>query len=87
LGVSTTETTGNNRTAAASQKWYSGTLGAIVNQYKRICTINARKNHSDFVWQSRFHDHIIRNEDSLQRISNYILSNLLNWADDKFFLP
>jgi len=93
LGVSTTvETIGatktdqHNRTAAASQKWYSGTLGAIVNQYKRVCTINARMIHSDFAWQSRFHDHIIRNEDSFQRISNYILSNPLNWTDDQFFI-
>lgn len=94
LGVSTTaETIGatktdqHNRTAAASQKWYSGTLGAIVNQYKRVCTINARKIHSDFAWQSRFHDHIIRNNDSFLRISNYILSNPLNWTDDQFFRP
>jgi len=87
LGVSTTETTGNNRSSAASQRWYSGTLGAIVNQYKRICTINARKIHSDFAWQPRFHDHIIRNEDSFQRISNYIANNPKNWADDKFFIP
>jgi len=93
LGVSTAETIGAtntdqpNRTAAASQRWYSGTLGAIVNQYKRVCTINARKNHSDFSWQSRFHDHIIRNEDSFQRISNYIANNPKNWADDKFFIP
>ena len=93
LGVSTTaetivatKTDQHNRTAAASQKWYSGTLGAIVNQYKRVCTINARKIHSDFAWQSRFHDHIIRNEDSFQRISNYILSNPLNWTDDQFFI-
>jgi len=87
LGVSTAETNGANRTDAASQKWYSGTLGVIINQYKRVCTINARKIHSDFAWQSRFHDHIIRNNDSFQRISNYILNNPLNWAEDKFFMP
>jgi hypothetical protein len=92
LGVSTGTNGGNetdqpNRTDAASQKWYSGTLGVIINQYKRVCTINARKIHSDFDWQSRFHDHIIRNEDSFQRISNYIVNNPVNWADDKFFMP
>lgn len=87
LGISTaTETDQPNRTDAASQKWYSGTLGIIINQYKRVCTINARKVHSDFAWQSRFHDHIIRNNDSCYRISNYILSNPLNWAEDKFFM-
>ncbi len=91
-GVSTMETADANetgtpgRTDAASQKWYSGTLGVIINQYKRACTINARKIHSDFTWQSRFYDHIIRNDDSFQRISNYILNNPLNWAEDQFFM-
>ncbi len=88
-----TGTTGDNetdrhrRTEAASAKWYSGTLGVIVNQYKRVCTINARKIDPDFSWQSRFYDHIIRDEESFQRISNYILNNPMNWTDDKFFIP
>ena len=90
LGVSTNmgaaETNHPGQTDAASQKWYSGTLGVIINQYKRTCTINARKIHSDFAWQSRFHDHIIRNNDSFQKISNYILNNPLNWAEDQFFM-
>jgi REP element-mobilizing transposase RayT len=54
------------RTAHASQKWHPGTLGVIINQYKRMVTIRARKIHADFGWQSRFHDHIIRNDASLQ---------------------
>ena len=93
LGVSTeietigaNETGKPNQTEPASQKWYSGTLGVIINQYKRACTISARKIHPDFAWQSRFHDHIICNDDSFQRISNYILNNPQNWADDKFFM-
>jgi len=76
LGVSTT--------AIASKKWKPESLGVIINQYKRICTINARKIHADFVWQSRFHDHIIRNDDSLQRIRDYIINNALRWIEDKF---
>lgn len=62
----------------------TGTLGVIINQYKRIVTINARKIHADFAWQSRFHDHIIRNNESFQRISNYIANNPSKWEDDKF---
>ncbi|MGQ7867805.1 transposase [Sunxiuqinia sp. sy24] len=79
LGVSTT-----GQTAAASEKWKPDTLGVIINQYKRAVTINARKINSDFAWQSRFHDHIIRNDQSLQRISNYIRNNPANWKDDQF---
>ncbi len=76
LGVSTT--------TMASEKWNPGSLGVIINQYKRICTINARKIHTNFAWQSRFHDHIIRNDESLQRIRDYIINNELRWRDDKF---
>ena len=69
LGVSTwpneqnhsTETDGKKQTAAASEKWKSGTLGVIVNQYKRACTLQSRKIRANFQWQSRYHDHIIRN--------------------------
>jgi|WetSurMetagenome_2_1015567.scaffolds.fasta_scaffold109870_2 putative transposase len=37
------------------------------------------------VWQSRFHDHIIRNDDEHQRICNYIENNPEKWEQDKFF--
>ncbi len=73
------------KTTAASAKWKPGILESIINQYKRICTINARKINSGFSWQPRFHDHIIRNHESFQRISNYIINNPVNWQDDKFF--
>ncbi len=65
-------------------KWKPGTLGVIINQYKRAVTIGCRKIHADFAWQSRFHDHIIRNDESFHRISNYIKNNPSNWSDDQF---
>ena len=37
----------------------------------------------DFKWQSRFWDHIIRNEYEYQRIAQYILDNPQKWAMDK----
>ena len=37
------------------------------------------------VWQTRFHDHIIRDDDEFNRIKNYIETNPANWEDDKFF--
>lgn len=76
--------TGN--TAAASKKWKPGTLGVIINQYKRAVTIAARKIDPEFGWQARFHDHIIRNRASFDRISQYIQNNPQNWVDDKFYL-
>ncbi len=80
LGVPTNTNTNNTKqkTGGKNPKWKSGTLGSIINQYKRICTINARKINPDFGWQSRFYDHIIRNEKSYNNISKYIVNNPLN---------
>jgi hypothetical protein len=39
----------------------------------------------DFAWQSRFHDHIIRNDAEYQRINDYIELNPENWDKDKFY--
>ena len=77
LGVSTTNTGKND-------KWRSGVLGVIINQYKRICTIESRKINPEFAWQSRFHDHVIRDEESLNNIRRYIKDNPENWTKDEF---
>ena len=45
-----------------------GDLGMIINQYKRICTIKSRKINPCFEWQPRYYDHIIRNNQDLNRI-------------------
>lgn len=70
------------RTTNAMKKWKPGTLGVIINQYKRICTINARIIQKNFAWQSRFYDHIVRDENSMRNISNYITTNPVNWKND-----
>ncbi|MFC3809220.1 transposase [Lacihabitans lacunae] len=77
--------TKSTQTAAASEKWKPGTLGVIINQYKRIVTIKSREIHADFGWQSRFHDHIIRDAGSFERIRNYIINNPQKWIEDKFY--
>ena len=59
-------------------------LGTIINQYKRAVTIGARHINPVFAWQSRFHDHIIRDDRSFHNISNYINRNPQNWKGDKF---
>jgi REP element-mobilizing transposase RayT len=91
LGVSTIENANNAdanenaTTATASKKWKPNTIGSIVNQYKRICTINARKINAGFEWQTRYYDHIIRDSGEFERIQNYIANNPQNWKDDKFY--
>jgi len=61
----------------------SGTLGEIVRWYKGRTTYEIHKNNQKFFWQSRFYDHIIRDEQSLSRIREYIRNNHLNWDTDE----
>ena len=63
------------------------TISSIIGGYKSVVTNHAHRLGFDFKWQSRFHDHIIRNEIEYQRIANYIINNPVNWKDDKFYLP
>lgn len=70
---------------STNKKWKPGVLGVILNQYKRIYTINARKTKPNFKWQTQFHDHIIRDFDSYHRIEQYIQNNPQNWQNDKLY--
>ena len=72
--------------APAPPRLQAGSLGAIIGQFKSLCTkrIWAAK-LGDFGWQTRFYDQIIRNEESLQRIRQYIHDNPLNWLVDKYY--
>jgi len=38
------------------------------------------------VWQRNYYEHIIRNEDDLNRIRKYIIENPLKWSDDRYFI-
>lgn len=77
LGVPTGLSTSTGLSTVDNRKWKPGTVGVIINQFKRICTIHARRIEPEFGWQSRFHDHIIRNDHAFYRISNYIRDNPL----------
>ncbi len=39
-------------------------------------------NNLDFQWQSRFYEHIIRDEKALRNIRQYIRENPLKWESD-----
>jgi REP element-mobilizing transposase RayT len=67
-----------------STTWKPNSLGSIINQIKSICTKRIwESGYSDFRWQSRFYDCILRNELSLQKARHYIQDNPLNWELDK----
>jgi putative transposase len=71
---------------STARNWRPGILGAIINQYKAVCTKRIRaKGYVDFAWQARFYDHIIQNEKSLENICTYILGNPIKWTEDEYF--
>lgn len=57
-------------------------VSKIIRWFKGKCTFEIRKMNKEFGWQSRFHDHIIRNEFSFQKIENYIINNPKKWDTD-----
>lgn len=64
----------------------SKNLASIIRGFKIGVTKNARIINPDFAWQSRFHDHIIRDYMAYKNIANYIITNPTNWKHDKLNL-
>ena len=60
-------------------------ISRIIRWYKGRCSFEMRKIHADFNWQSRFHDHVIRDSKAFENIQNYIEQNPAKWAADKFY--
>ncbi len=60
-------------------------LSKVIQQFKRICTIEIRKAGSkNFNWQKSYYDRIIRNEKELYNIRKYIKYNALKWEEPNF---
>lgn len=62
-------------------------LGVVVGGYKQAVTRFARRNNIVFGWQSRYHDHIIRDSTDGNKIADYILHNIARWDSDCHNLP
>ncbi len=59
-------------------------ISSIVGGYKSAVTKHANRLGFEFAWQTRFYDIIIRDEQSFNNISQYIINNPKNWNKDKF---
>ena len=70
----------------ASLQKSSNNLSFIICGFKAACTGRFHKlGYKKFSWQSRFYDHIVRNEKDLFRIRNYIQNNPLKWELDEYY--
>lgn len=63
----------------------SATINAIDDSIDNNDTKTAKFNRYNQLWQPRYYDHIIRNEEELNKISQYITDNPINWKDDDLF--
>ena len=63
----------------------SGSISTIIRSYKSIVSKHGHKINSEFNWQSKFYDIIIRNSISFERIQTYLENNPSNWKEDKFY--
>ena len=71
------------RIPSARAEWHDYNGGVY---FITICTtihfrqpVEIRNGGPTFVWQTRFHDHIIRDAAELNRIVRYIDNNVANW--------
>jgi len=69
------------------------TVGDMVDAFKSITTVEyihgvktlGWEQFNRKLWQRNYHEHIIRDEQSYQTISEYIINNPTKWNDDKFY--
>jgi hypothetical protein len=60
------------------------TLGEIIRTFKARASRRIRlSGSSEFGWQRNYYEHVIRDEDSLNKIREYILINPRRWEFDR----
>ena len=72
-------------------------LSTIIGAYKAAVTRRWRQTAATTsrgptpkpapVWQTRYHDHVVRNDADYLRIWNYIDTNPAKWAEDQYYIP
>ncbi len=63
-------------------------ISSFIAGFKSAATkrINESRNTpGETIWQSRYHDRVIRNEKELHQVRKYIADNPQNWAKDEMF--
>lgn len=73
----------NEQMASISPK--SNTISTIIRSYKSAVTKYCNRLQLPMAWQPRFYDHIIRNDESFYRISEYIKNNPVKWQEDRLY--
>jgi REP element-mobilizing transposase RayT len=82
---------GTERRAPTTEQFgkpVTNSIPTIIRSFKSAVTkkINEIRNTPGAIlWRRNFYEHIIRDENDLNRIRQYIMNNPLKWADDDYF--
>ena len=66
----------------------AGSLSSLVGAYKSAVTQQAAHRGltpAPPLWQRNFYDHIVRGDQELERIREYIRQNPMRWREDRFY--
>jgi REP element-mobilizing transposase RayT len=71
-------------TTAATPQSPSKTIGSVVRGFK-IGVMKWFRTNMDLhsIWQRNYHEHVVRNEEGLAAIREYILGNPARWNEDE----
>jgi len=72
--------------SSAPTRFASTTLGTVVRAFKSISAIGVNRllsRSGQSLWQRSYYEHVIRTEESLSRIREYIATNPLRWELDR----
>jgi REP element-mobilizing transposase RayT len=58
-------------------------LGTVIRGLKARVTHYANEKGLEFVWQSRFHDRIIRDQRDMNETALYVANNVAKWPEDE----
>lgn len=61
-------------------KWFRNNIASVgVENFQPLIPVSSKP-----IWQRNYYEHIIRNDQSYQTISNYIINNPSKWKEDIF---
>lgn len=83
-----TDSPSNASPVRVSRGTKSGSLGAIVQNFKSISTRRINQlcdTPGERFWQRGYYDRIIRNRQELDRIRKYIIENPAKWELDEYY--
>ena len=78
----------SEKTPERTRRMRANSLGSIFAQFRSKVTKRSRNlanPQRTRIWKRNYYDHIVRNEQSLERIRNYILENPSRWSEDRFY--